>query len=237
MIPGEFFSLSDLARFLRKLPDEIQKMAERGLIPGRKISGQWRFERSEVFHWLETQMGISDAAELKRMQQALDSTPNRSLSDQPDWSLLVRPELCLIPCRARSKPSLIRDFCEFLAQTGRLWEPDKMADAIRSREDLHPTALESGVALLHPRRPQPAWIDEPFVALAITLTGIPFGGPRGSLTDIFFLLASNDDAFHLKVLARISRLVTQASFVESLRGATDGALACKIIHQFAAELE
>ncbi len=237
MIPGDFFSLSEMARFLRKRPDEIQKMAERGGIPGRKISGEWRFERAEIFHWLEDRLGTSDADELKRLQQTLDLLSNRSTTVPPDVSQLIRPELCLIPCLARSKPSLIRDFCEFLAQSGRLWEPDKMAEAIRSREELHPTALDNGVAMLHPRRPQPAWIDEPFVALAKTLAGIPFGGPRGSLTDVFFLLASSDDGFHLKVLARISRMVTQTQFVETLRLAQDGGAACEIIRRYAEELE
>ena len=52
-----------------------------------------------------------------------------------------------------------------------------------------------------------------------TSQGIPFGDSRGSLTDCFFLICSTDDPGHLKVLARLSRLMTQAVFLQSLRDA------------------
>ncbi len=96
-----------------------------------------------------------------------------------------------------------------------------MADAIRARESLHPTALDNGVALLHPRRPLPNLISEAFVALGITGSGIPFGGPRGSLTDVFFLIASDGDSIHLRILARLSRLIVEADFLTQLRAATE----------------
>jgi PTS system nitrogen regulatory IIA component len=58
------------------------------------------------------------------------------------------------------------------------------------------------------------------LALGITASGIPFGGPRGCLTDIFFLIASFDEAIHLKILARLSRLIQVEAFVESIRSAS-----------------
>jgi futalosine hydrolase len=44
--------------------------------------------------------------------------------------------------------------------------PAVMAEAVAAREDLHPTALENGVALLHPRRPQTSILAEPLVLSA-----------------------------------------------------------------------
>ena len=57
---------------------------------------------------------------------------------------------------------------EQAARTGWLWDVAKMAEAVRAREDLLPTALENGVALLHPRRPLANIIDRPFLALGRT---------------------------------------------------------------------
>ena len=97
---------------------------------------------------------------------------------------------------------------DLAAETGLLWDAEKMTAAVRERENLHPTALENGVALLHPRRPLQQILAEPLVALGITQAGIPFGESHGVLTDVFFLICSTDDASHLRILARLSRLIT-----------------------------
>ena len=109
---------------------------------------------------------------------------------------------------------------ELAAQTGWLWDPGAMADAVRLREELHSTALENGVAMLHPRRPLPKILAQPFVALGVTSTGIPFG-TGVPMTDVFFLLASIEDRGHLRTLARLSRLLAAPGFVDSLRAAED----------------
>ncbi len=93
-----------------------------------------------------------------------------------------------------------------------------MSEAIRAREDMQPTALENGVALLHPRRPMPGILGEPFVALCRSMQRIPFGGSHGQLTDIFFLVCSLDDRTHLRTLAKVARLISDAEFLEFFRG-------------------
>ena len=60
-----------------------------------------------------------------------------------------------------------------------------MTDAILDREHMSPTALGNGVALLHPRRPMSSILGQPLIALGITRSGIPFGGGRDMLTDVF----------------------------------------------------
>ena len=64
------------------------------------------------------------------------------------------------------------------------------------------------------------------------MTGIPFGG-ASSLTDVFFLICSTDDRVHLRVLARLSRLVTVPGFLNSLHQADDAAA----VHQLIVEAE
>jgi PTS system nitrogen regulatory IIA component len=110
-----------------------------------------------------------------------------------------------------------------------LWDPEKMAQAVRAREDLHPTAVEGGVALLHPRRPLANILAEPFVALGITGSGVPFGAGRSQLTDIFFLICATHDREHLRILARISRLIADADFLIALRSAEGAAEVHRLI--------
>jgi PTS system nitrogen regulatory IIA component len=81
------------------------------------------------------------------------------------------------------------------------------------------TALDTGVAIPHPHRPLPAALGEAVMAYGRTASGVPFGAPGGGLTDIFFLVCCRDDRTHMKVLARLSRLLLRPGFVESLRNA------------------
>src|SRR5438445_7808636 len=80
------------------------------------------------------------------------------------------------------------------------------------------TALDSGVAIPHPRRPLPGALGESVMAYGKTASGIAFGAPGGGLTDIFFLVCCRDDRTHLQVLARLSRLLLRPGFVDELRG-------------------
>lgn len=233
----DFFDIESLAKYLHLLPEQVQKMAERGKLPGRRVANQWRFDKTEIFHWFEDSIGASDEQQLKQVERILERNQPEDLARVIHLRDYLPTELILIPCNARSKSSLINDLCEFVAQQGRLWEPEKMAKAIRAREELHSTALENGVALLHPRRPQPSWIDSPFVALAKIDAGLPFGGPRGVLTQLFFLVASDHDAFHLKMLARISRLLGQSNFIGQLVAAVQPSEAREIIVNFDTNLE
>ena len=222
------FDITSLAVYLHVTPAQVQRMADRGRLPGRKIGGQWRFSRADIHHWFEGQIGASDSEELKGVEQVLQRQKSAP-SAQVQLSELLSIDSIAIPLTARTKNSAIDNICQLAADSGKLWDPAAVADAIRTRESLHPTALENGVALLHPRRPMPTAIADSFLALGITSHGIPFGGPRGTLTDVFFLIASYDDAVHLRILARLSRLIVEPGFVDGLRSKVDAAGAWKLI--------
>src|SRR5207237_5848042 len=79
------------------------------------------------------------------------------------------------------------------------------------------TALPNGVAIPHPRRPLPNALGESVIAYGKTTSGIPFGAPAGTLTDMFFLVCCRDDRTHLQVLARLSRLFLRPGLLDELR--------------------
>lgn len=116
-----------------------------------------------------------------------------------------------------------------------LWDADRMAEAIRNREELQSTAMPNGVALLHPRRPLSNILGEPLISLGISTPGIPFGGGRG-LTHVFFLICSTDDRGHLHTLARLTRLLQDEDFIARLRTAQDAAAAKALFGEAEAEL-
>ena len=142
---------------------------------------------------------------------------------------MLPPAAIEVPLAAKTRNSVITSMAEVAARTGWLWDPQKMADAVRAREDMHPTALESGVALMHARRPLASILGQSFIAFGRTESGVPFGGSHGVLTDLFFLICSTDDRGHLQTLARLSRLLTDPELVASLRIAPDAEAVHKAI--------
>ncbi|HBT75898.1 MAG TPA: PTS fructose transporter subunit IIA [Planctomycetaceae bacterium] len=210
------FDLSELAKYLHLPEAQVKKMADRGHLPGRKVKGEWMFSGSEIHLWLENRIGMIESdRELATVEGALtQSVPADEIVPISD---LIPPGGIELPLGAKTKESVIRGMTGIGVRTGLLWDPEKMAEALRKREELHPTALDNGVALLHPRRPMAGILGETFIALGLNGRGIPFGGGFDSLTDIFFLICSMDDRVHLRVLARLSRILTVKGFLEQLR--------------------
>ena len=190
-------------------------MVSRGRLPGRRVSGQWRFSEAEIHHWLEDQIGASDdSEELDRVQRVVDrmtdETHNRTIHD------LCTHDTIEVPLQARTRGSVIRKMSELAARSGLMWDAPAMAEAVQSREQMHPTALDCGVAMLHPRRPQTSILADTVIALGVSQAPIPFSD-EGHMVDVFFLICSYDDSSHLRTLARISRLISIESFLDRLR--------------------
>lgn len=234
---NEDFDLATLAAYLHVTPDQVKKMAERNKIPGRRISGQWRFSQAEIHEWFEQRIGVSDQQELNQVERVLQRHPQDTDDAPISITSLLDLDNVYVPFLAKTKRSVIQKICDQTAKTGKLWDPVKMGEAIESREKLHPTALENGVALLHPRRPMPNIIGEPFLTLGVTLSGIPFGGPRGVLTDVFFLIGSTSEPIHLRVLARLSRLIQQDEMLDRLRETESPRDAWEVVRDFDEQLD
>ncbi len=213
-IPMEDFDVARLAEYLHVTPDQVTRMAVRGRLPGRRVGGDWRFNEAEIHHWLEERIGVSDMDELNKVQRVIDRVVGETL-DRP-LSELCTPETTAVPLNARTRGSVIRAMCELASRSGLLWDAAAMAEAVQAREQMHPTALDCGVALLHPRRPQSSILSDSVVAMAVCPSPIPFSD-SGQLTDIFFLICSYDDASHLRILAKLSRLIADGEILAGLR--------------------
>jgi nitrogen PTS system EIIA component len=221
------FDIDRLAAYLHMMPNALLKLAERGKLPGRRVGGEWRFSTAEIHHWLEDRIGLSDEEGLVQMEGALDrasSTGEEAIS----IAGLLHEDAIAIPLDARTKNSVIEQMTDLAARTGLLWDAQKMADAVRAREEMHTTALDNGVALLHPRRPMPSILAEAVLALGVAGRGIPFGS-SGSLTDVFFLICSTSDHEHLRILARLSRVINDQHVLSALREAGSAAEVLRVI--------
>lgn len=225
----EDFDVASLATYLHLTPQQVSRLADRGRLPGRKIAGQWRFSQADIHHWLEDKIGVSDEDELLEVEGVLQRGGTAVRSKHVSISELLPLDAIGIPLLARTRGSVIQEMVELASRTGLLWDKPKMIEAVRAREELHPTALDNGVALLHPRRPMASILSQPLLSLGRTTQGIPFGGRNVAPTDLFFLICSTEDRVHLRVLARLSRLIADPAFLEELRRLEEPALVLRYI--------
>ena len=222
------FDIDRLAAYLHMSPAAVTKLAERGKLPARRVGGEWRFSAAEIHHWLEERIGASDDdQELVQMEGALDRAADDE-ADEVSISQLLHLESIEVPLDARTRGSVITKMTELAARTHLLWDPAKMDEAVRAREEMHSTALDNGVALLHPRRPMSAILAEAVIALGVSASGIHFGSD-GQLTNVFFLICSTSDHEHLRILARLSRVINDQGFLASMRSAESPAALLHLI--------
>ena len=215
----DFHTLNELARQLGRDRRELEKLVNRGRIPGRKVNGEWRFNTTEITHWLERELRAYTDRDLANLEQTQQS---HELDAQVPVTSLLCPELVQIPLEARTRRSVLESLIEVAGRTWQVWEPAALLQAVQQREEVMSTGFENGVAIPHPRNPMPEALGESVIAYGRTFSGIPFGAPRRALTDVFFLVLSRDSRIHLQVLARLGRMLQLPNFVEELRGTDEG---------------
>ena len=233
-MPHEFLTLDELAVQLGRDRRELEKLVSRGRIPGRRVDGVWRFHPAEIRIWLEQEMRGYTTAELAAVEES-----QRAGQTQPASPLVgvLLPETVQVPLEARTRRSALETLLEVAGRTWQVWEPALLLAAILEREEIMSTGFENGVAFPHPRNPLPQALGTSIVAYGRTYSGIPFGAPRRSLTDIFFLVLCCDSKTHLAVLARLGRLVQVPGFLDALRSAPDSAGSYETIRRIDAQLD
>jgi nitrogen PTS system EIIA component len=230
---NETMDLEQLASYLQRDVREVSKMASRGYLPGQKVGGQWRFTPAEINYWIETQLPTYSAEELEKLETGTNQGQTES---QPLVTALLSESTMAVPLAATTKASVLKELVKLAEQSWDVYDADALLEAVKQREELGSTAFSTGVAIPHPRRPSPTMLGEPVIAFARTYSPLPFGAPHGALSDLFFLVCSRDQRIHLKVLARISRMMLMPGLIDELREADTVAEAFHVLERAETEL-
>ena len=146
------YTLEELAKFLNRPEKEIQKLAEKEVLKGRKIQGKWVFALADVALWMEQEMTEFEVEKTEQLEQAIIQSAVEAEEEISLVSILDPGQSIFLFCK--TKASVIRKMAELAENNGKLWDVDSMIEALRAREDMASTALENGVAIMHPRRPR-----------------------------------------------------------------------------------
>ena len=129
-----------------------------------------------------------------------------------------------------TKIEVVQELCEMLGAANKLPDVNTTVGAIMEREKLGSTGIGQGVAIPHAKSTS---LKDVVAALGVSKKGIQFDALDGEPVYIIFLLMAPVDSagLHLKVLARISRLLKDKFFRQSIREATSVEAVKKIIEE------
>ena len=132
------------------------------------------------------------------------------------------PDAVTADLKATTKKELIEEMVTMMVEAGAFEKKHKakIIDVLMAREALGSTAIGQGIAIPHGKTD---CVDKLVSGLAISRKGIDFDALDGEPAYIFFLLAAPMDSAgpHLKALARVSRLLKDKYFRESLKSVKD----------------
>ena len=135
-----------------------------------------------------------------------------------------------VDLKAQNKEGVIRELVELLIGSGAIRDKDvqKLVQILLKRESLGSTGIGQGVAIPHGKSDCVAKL---VAAFGVSRAGVNFDSLDGEPVHLFFLLVAPEDSAgpHLKALARISRLLKDKHFRDSLKAAKDDKLLVKII--------
>lgn len=112
---------------------------------------------------------------------------------------------------ARDKSAVLQEMAQKLAAQRESLNTDRVLQVLWERERISTTAIGEGVAIPHGKL---AGIERVLGVFARSAEGVDFAALDGEPTHLFFVLLAPENAAadHLKALARISRLLKDATF-------------------------
>lgn len=144
----------------------------------------------------------------------------------------LNPEAISANLQATNKKEAIKELVELLIKAGEVKEKDKdkVVKVLLEREALGSTGIGQGIGIPHGKFGAARRL---IGACGISRKGVDFESLDGEPVYIFFLLVAPEDSAgpHLKALARVSRLLKDKYFRDSLKVAKDEKTLIKTIKQ------
>lgn len=132
--------------------------------------------------------------------------------------------------KATTKEGVMRELVDLLAKAEGIRNKEDLVKALLGRESLGSTGIGQGVGIPHGKTNA---VKKLVAAFGICHHGVNFDALDGEPVYILFLLVAPEDSAgpHLKALARISRLLKDKFFRESLKQFTDEKAILNLLHE------
>jgi len=131
---------------------------------------------------------------------------------------ILKKEFILEELKAKSKREVLVELATVFAMGKIKFDPETMLRVLMEREKLGSTGIGDGIAIPHGKL---AGLEEMVIAFGRSREGVDFEAMDGKPAHLFFLLMApeNSAGQHLKALAKISRMLKDATFRKYLLAA------------------
>ena len=219
-MPYRTLGLDEVARYLHLERADVERLVKGRDIPFEKHGPRLLFRKVEIDGWASKRILGLESKHLAEYHRKSSSAGQDFLAHEPLLPEQLRPAFIDPALPAKTKPSVLREMAALAGKTGRVPDQETLLAELEAREELCSTGVPGGLALLHPRRPEPFCFESPVIVLGRTVQQIPFGAPDGRPTDLFFLIGCPDDRIHLHVLARLCLMAQKTEVLSELRQAS-----------------
>ncbi|MFJ9105043.1 fructose-specific PTS transporter subunit EIIC [Streptomyces sp. NPDC102405] len=132
---------------------------------------------------------------------------------------------------ARDKEAAIREMAELLARTGKVADLDELVATALRREEQGTTGLGEEIAIPHAKTDA---VTAPVVGFARSAEGVEWGSLDGTKARLVFMISVPEAAAgdeHLRILALLSRKLTDPGFRERLIAAPDEGAVLEVLSE------
>jgi len=129
-------------------------------------------------------------------------------------------EAILAELKSQNKKGILEELVAPVAKIAGV-NPENLVKVLMERERLGSTGIGGGIGIPHGKMKD---IESLVLGFGLSRRGVDFESLDGKPTHIFFLLVTpeNSTGLHLKLLARISRILKNEPFKNRLINASDG---------------
>jgi PTS system nitrogen regulatory IIA component len=204
----DILTIRQVSEYLMVSEKTIYRMLEKGLLPGLRVGGQWRFRRRDMDSWIDRQVKRVEVDGDRRLLAELHHSEINlaPLIDEAnvwlDVSQMSRDELLV-----------------WMIQQAQLDEGvDRYAlsDAVLKREQICSTALVPNAAFPHPSDPVKFQFTRKRILIAVLKEPIQYSDPHGHQPRIVAMILARTVRGHLLALSRAIKIFGDSELVEQL---------------------
>lgn len=147
---------------------------------------------------------------------------------------LLKKEGIELDVKVSNKQEAIDKLVELMANTGNLADKEEYKKTVMAREELSTTGIGDGIAIPHGKT---SAVKRAGLSSMVVKDGVDYDSLDGQDAKLFFMIAAPEaaDNLHLEVLARLSTILMDESFRETLINASSKEEFLKLIDEKEAE--
>jgi len=215
----------ELASYMKLNEKTILKMAQNKDLPGIKVGNQWRFHLEAIDRHLQKDLMRTPEKELDLILE--NTNPDIPLSRLFDESIIN------LEMKAGSKVEALKELSHSAFEAGIVEDAEMLYTELDKREQMLSTAAGNGIAVPHPRNPDPAMFRRANILMARSAAGVDFDAPDNQKVHLFFMTCAPNIVIHLRLLAKLSKMLHIKGAAKKFMNLSTG----KEIIQFLLEME